>query len=241
VRGNGRDSGTGTGERGRFRRALASLGLACALGLAPLAAAQLQPSPVDRDPLIRRYKSTREGANLDEWARRLEDPRADIRLTAVKSLGESGDPQASRHLVEAALDPDPRVASRAVEYLGRMRAVDATDFLAERLFFAATSDALRRQILNALGRIGDTRASRPILRFIDQTTDPDLRGVAIFALGEIADMTVETDLRHLVSRETDPTLKKIAREALDKTVGRRFEPTPLPPGSTNPLLRPFDP
>ncbi|MGH7823363.1 MAG: HEAT repeat domain-containing protein, partial [Candidatus Binatia bacterium] len=197
-----------------------------ALVFAAPAPAQVGAPPSERDGLLRRYQGARDGATIEEWVRRLEDPDASVRLGAVKSIAESGDSQAPKHLMAASLDPDPRVASRAVDALGRLRAAEATDFLAERLFTVGTGDDMRRQILAALARIGDARASRPILQFVDRTEDPELRAVAIFAVGEVGDTTVLGDVERIAGRETEPELRRVAREALEKISGRRFEPTP---------------
>ncbi|MGH7857033.1 MAG: HEAT repeat domain-containing protein [Candidatus Binatia bacterium] len=213
---------------------------ALALALATPADPQLEPAPGREDPL-RRYRAAKEGANFDDWVTRLRDPRPEVRLAAVKSIAGSGDPQAARPLEEATLDPDDRVAALAIDSLGRMKATEATDFLAERLFVKGTSDPLRKKILSALTQIGDSRAIRPILDFVGQAGDPELRAAAIFALGEIGDTTVVDDVARIAERETDPGLKRLAKEAVEKISGRRFEPTPAPPGSTNPLLRPVEP
>jgi HEAT repeat protein len=209
------------------------------LGLA--SAALAQPYPPGTDDPSRRFRDARVGATVSEQAARLRDERPDIRLEAVKAMGESGDPQAVRHLVGAALDPDPRVASRAVDFLGRLRATEATEFLAERLFVKGTDPRLRLHILAALGRIGDSRAAGPILQFLAQSEDAELRAAGIYALGEIGDSTSRDKVAALVERETDPRLKALAQEALEKISGRRFEPTPRPTGAPDPFLSPLEP
>jgi HEAT repeat protein len=210
------------------------------LAIATPAASQLQNAPLRDDPMGR-YRATRDGATMDEWVRRLQDPSPETRLAAVKSMGDSGDPQAVQHLIGAVLDSDSRVSTRAVDALGRLRATAATDFLTQQLFLKRTAGPLRQQILVALGRIGDSEASRPIVEFLNQADDHELRASGIFALGEIGDTTVEADVSRMAEHETDPQLRKLAQEALGKISGRRFEPTPVPTGIMNPLLRPLDP
>lgn len=173
------------------------------------------------DPLRDRYKKAKEGANIDEWVRRLGEDDPERRLEAVKSLGDSGDPKANDYLMQAVGDPDPRVQSKAVEYLGRIRAADATLFLIQRLFMNGTQEPLRHRILLALGKIGDSRASRPILEFLERDVDPDIRGTGIYAIGEIGDATILENLRSFREREEDPRLRRLADEALAKISTRR--------------------
>jgi HEAT repeat protein len=156
-------------------------------------------------------------------------------------MGQSRDPATIPHLIEAVLDPDARVAVRATDYLGRLKATDATEFLSERLFLKSTSDPLRHQILGALARIGDSRALPPLLEFVKQTDRPKLRSAAIYALGEVGDSTIRDQMAAIAEQETDPNLKRLAEEALAKISGRPFEPTPLPTGFPDPLFRPIEP
>jgi HEAT repeat protein len=202
--------------------------------------AQYGTAPGIDDP-SRRYRDVRDGANAEAWVSRLHDPRPDVRLMAVRSIGQSSDPKAAASLTDAVLDDDPRVASAAVQVLGKLRVASATDFLTERLVMKGTPDGLRHQILGALAEIHDVRASRPILDFLARTTDPDVRAAAIFALGEVGDSTIEPELRRVADEERDSGLKKLALDALDKVTGRRYLPTPIAtPYTTNPLLRPLD-
>ena len=65
-----------------------------------------------------RVNRNKKGANITEWVRRLNNDRPETRLEAVKSLGNSKDPQAIEHLVNATADIDIRVKIKAIEYLG---------------------------------------------------------------------------------------------------------------------------
>ncbi|MGH7857208.1 MAG: HEAT repeat domain-containing protein [Candidatus Binatia bacterium] len=173
------------------------------------------------DSLSDRYNKAKRGATIDEWVRRLREDDPETRLEAVKSLGDSGDPKANDYLMQAVGDPDPRIQSKAIDYLGKIRATDATTFLIQRLFMTGTSDPLRHRILMALGKIGDSRASRPILEFLERDVDDDIRGTAIFAIGEIGDTTIHDDLARLRDRETHPRLKRLASDALAKISARQ--------------------
>jgi HEAT repeat protein len=171
-----------------------------------------------------RYNKAKRGASLEEWVRRLGNDDPEVRLEAVKSLGDSGNPEANKYLMQAVGDPDPRVQSKAVDYLGKVKATDATIFLIQRLFMRGTSDPLRHRILMALGKIGDARASRPILEFLQRDLAPDVRGTAIFALGEIGDASIRADLARLQETEEHPRLRRLAAEAIAKISARELQP-----------------
>ncbi len=168
-----------------------------------------------------RYERQRTGATPDEWARRLEDSQPEVRLETVKTLAESGDPKAHDLLMQAVEDRDPRVAAAAVDALGRNDAKYASSFLAQHLFLAGTSPALRPRILIALGRIRDPTAAKPILEFIRGETDPQLRATAIRVVGEIDDGSTLADLRRYAEQENDPQLKTLANDAVVKIEARQ--------------------
>lgn len=173
------------------------------------------------DQLSERYNKAKKGVTIDEWVRRLADDDPGIRLEAVKSLGDSGEAEANTYLMQAVGDPDPRVRAKAVDYLGKVRATDATLFLIQRLFMRGTEDALRHRVLMALGKIGDSRASRPILEFLGRDLEPDIRGTAIYTLGEVGDASIEQELRELAETEMHPGLKRLAYDAIAKVTARQ--------------------
>jgi hypothetical protein len=168
------------------------------------------------DPLRQRYNKAKNGANLDEWVRRLNDDEPARRLEAVKSLGDSKDPKANDYLMQAVGDPDPRIQSKSVEYLGKLRATDSTLFLIQRLFMTGTNAALRHRILMALGKIGDSRAAKPVLDFVQRDVAPDMRGTGIYTIGEIGDTSILQDLKGFSENEEDPRLRRLADEAIAK-------------------------
>src|SRR5262249_15873427 len=142
-----------------------------------------------------RFNKAKKGANLQEWVKRLSDDDPERRLEAVKSLGDSNDPKAVDYLVQAVGDSDPRVEAKAIDYLGKIHAVDATPFLIQKLFTVGTKQKLRHRILMALGKIGDPRASKPILQYVMQDDNLDTRGAGIYAIGEIGDQSVREELK----------------------------------------------
>jgi HEAT repeat protein len=185
------------------------------------------------------YEKALDGSSVEDFARLLRSPEAKQRLLAVEDLGQCADPHAINYLLKAMNDVDLRVQARAIDYLGARRSADATPLLAQKLFFAGAPDALRQRILSALGKIGDPAASRPVLDFIAQEANPDVRGTGIYTLGEIGDVTVRDELRKLGEKETDPRLKQLIEETLVKMTTMHRPPTqsyvPPPRGVVPPL------
>ena len=138
-------------------------------------------------------------------------------------------------------DSDPRVQAKAIDFLGSRRSMEATSALVQKLFMVGGGSALRQRVLTALGRIGDSSASRPILDYLDREKNPDVRGTAIYALGEIGDLTVRDDLTKLEQTEEDPRLKRLVAEAIIKiaTVRRPKKQEYVPP--SNNLIPPLAP
>jgi HEAT repeat protein len=171
-----------------------------------------------------RYNKATKGRSLTEFIKYLGDDDPNRRLEAVKSLGDSNDPKAIDYLIQAVNDPDPRVQSKAVDYLGKLHAADSTPFLIQKLFTVGTKDRLRQRIVMTLGKIGDPRASQPLLQYVLQDVNPDIRGAGIYAIGEIGDQSVHEDLQQLSAYENDPRLKRLASEALTKITTRQLAP-----------------
>ena len=167
-----------------------------------------------------RFQKAKLGSRVEEWARHLEDKDPELRFEALKLIGESDDPRASQYLIEAVESSDARVATAAVDYLGRMKAKDAAGFLSERLFLAGTSATIRQHILVALGRIGDEGSGRRVLDFVQGESDPSLRGTAVRVLGEIGTPSIATDLQKLSEQEKDPRQKTLMQDAVAKITAR---------------------
>jgi HEAT repeat protein len=181
--------------------------------------------------VVSRYNKAKKGSNLQEWARRLNDDDPEQRLEAVKSLGDSNDPKAVDYLVQAVGDSDPRVEAKAVDYLGHIHAADATPFLIQKLFTVGTKQKLRHRILMSLGKIGDPRASEPILQYVMQDNNLDTRGAGIFAIGEIGDQSIREKLKLYAEIEENPELKQLANEALTKIALRPQAPQKKEPSA----------
>src|SRR5262249_39045600 len=178
-------------------------------------------SPQDPTDIGVRHQNSTMGRTITEWARHLDDADPSQRLEAVRLLAGSGDPKANEFLIRAMDNPDERVATAAVDSLGKLGAKEASDVLAERLFLAGTSAASRQHILVALGRIRDPGSARRGLDFAQAEPDPDLRAVAIRVIGEIGDDSVRSDVQKLSESETDPRLKTLMQDAVAKMAVRQ--------------------
>lgn len=154
--------------------------------------------------------------SLDEHIRKLNNPDPDTRLEAVRQLAASRDRKAVEYLIQSLGDTDMRIRAKAVEALGEMRAADATQVLVQQLFLRTSEPAMKQRILAALGKIGDPRAARPIVEFLQLDLDPATRGTAIYALGEIGAVEGLEVLHQLANHDQDPTVRRLAREASAK-------------------------
>ena len=119
---------------------------------------------------LRQEKQKRgSGPELEEIIRRLGNDRPETRMSAVKSLGEMKNPKTIDYLLNATADADIRVKVKAIEYLGNMRATDATPALAQQLFLRDVHAGVKKKVLIALGKIGDRGAPCPLWSFFDAT------------------------------------------------------------------------
>jgi HEAT repeat protein len=195
-------------QTGRFAAGL----LACMLA-APLAAA----AQINSNQIRERYeRQSKGGTRIDDFVKKLESSEAEERLEGVKSLGDSKESKAIPYLIQAVGDPDMRVKAKAIDLLGGLRADDATPVLVQCLFRRDTDSQLKQRIVAALGKIGDPRATQPILEFLQRDLDDGARGTAIFALGEIGAPEALESLLQLAQVEEDPKLRRLAGEAAAK-------------------------
>ncbi|MGE0823632.1 MAG: HEAT repeat domain-containing protein [Candidatus Binatia bacterium] len=176
-----------------------------------------------RERTLRQQK----GANITEWVRRLSNDKPETRLDAVKSLGDSKDPKAIEHLMSATADVDIRVKVKAIEYLGNLRATDATPMLVQQLFLREVVPGVKQKILVALGKIGDPRGAEPIMEFLKRRLDTGIKATGLFALREVGNDTVLAYL-DTVSR-TDPSqpLRQLAADAAS-SIRHRLSPESAP-------------
>jgi HEAT repeat protein len=209
-----------------MRSRAAVVGLAVAF-LPTLAAAQLIGADGARS-LRDRYKTPQNSQKLDDSLKRLRSDDVEERMSALRTLGELNEPKATESLVAATNDPDKRVRIKAIDTLGLVRAKEATPLLVQQLFMRDTDLDTKRRILACLGKIGDPRATQPVLDFLARDVDPAARGVAIFALGDIGDASSVAPLQAIANDGNDERLRGLAREALRK-IRERPAPAIVPP------------
>jgi len=181
--------------------------------LLPVAAARAQ---ISSQQVRQRYDKSTKGGSIDDFVKKLESDDAEKRLEAVKSLGATKDTKAVEYVIGALGDGDMRVRAKAIDVLGEMRAMDATPVLIQQLFLRTTETPMKQRILAALGKIGDTRAARPIVEFLHRDLDPATRGTAIFALGDIGSPDTVDALSEIAKADEDQTVRRIASDALNK-------------------------
>jgi HEAT repeat protein len=176
-------------------------------------------------------------AKLDEALRNFEAEDQQSRLTGVGQLGTVEDnAKAIGYLLQAANDPDSAVRLKAIDVLGQMRAKDAVGPLVQQLFMRGTDEVTKQHILVALGRIGDSRATKPIVDFLARDGDRRVRGNAIFALGDIGDETALAPLGRIAEETDDPSLRSVAQAAMRK-IRDRPAPEVVPSAMAQERLR----
>ena len=195
---------------GRGARLAGIAAVAALLAAAP-AAAQISSNQIRQ-----RYERNTRGTSIDDFVRKLNSDDPAARLEGVKSLADSKDTKAIEYLLQALGDADMRVKAKAIDALGNLRATEATPVLIQHLFLRSTEPYVKQRILASLGKIGDGRAAKPIMEFLQRDLDPAMRGTAIFALGDIGSPEALETLAEIERTEEDAALQRLAREATSK-------------------------
>ena len=175
-------------------------------------------------------------AKLDEALRNFNSDDEATRLDGVGQLGNVEDePKAIGYLLQAANDPDSAIRLKAVDVLGQVRTKDAVGPLVQQLFMRDTDAVTKQHILVALGKIGDPKATKPILDFLARDGDRSIRGNAIFALGDIGDQAALEPLQHIADGN-DAALRSVAQTAVRK-IRERPAPEVVPSALAQERLR----
>jgi hypothetical protein len=145
------------------------------------------------------------------------DPR--VRAEALDKLRDVNDPKAQEMLIEGLTDPDIRVKIRAIDLLGAQQATPSVPLMTQQLFLRETQAVVKLHIVAALGRIGDSRGTLPVVGYLKQASDDQSRGTAVFALGEIGDPHATDVLVQTVTNDRNPMVRKLAQESLEKIDG----------------------
>jgi HEAT repeat protein len=145
------------------------------------------------------------------------DPR--VRAEALDKLRGVNEPKAQEILIQGLTDPDIRVKIRAIDILGAQQATLAVPLMNQQLFLRETQAVVKLHIVAALGRIGDSRGTLPVVCYLKQAPDDAARGTAVFALGEIGDPHATDILVQTVTNDKNPMVRKLAQESLEKIDG----------------------
>ena len=145
------------------------------------------------------------------------DPR--VRAEALDKLRGVNEPKAQEILIEGLTDPDIRVKIRAIDILGAQQATLAVPLMTQQLFLRETQAVVKLHIVAALGRIGDSRGTLPVVGYLKEAPDDSARGTAVFALGEIGDPHATDILVQTVTNDKNPMVRKLAQESLEKIDG----------------------
>jgi HEAT repeat protein len=197
-------------------RTVARAPVALAALLSMLATVATAYGQISSDQIRQRYDKNTKGTSIDDFVKRLESDDPEKRLEAVKNLGASKDNKAVEYLIQTLGDPDVRVQAKSVDMLGQLRATEASPVLIQHLFLRSTDGKMKQRILAALGKIGDDRAARPIVEFLQRDLDPETRGTAIFALGEIGSPEALDTLARIGEGDENQTVRRLANEAAQK-------------------------
>lgn len=168
------------------------------------------------DAARQRYEKAGKSSNIQGVARHMQSEDPNERLEGLRDLTSLEDDQAVDLLVQALGDNDMRVRAKAIDTCAELRATAATPVLIQQLFMRETSEPLKRRILAALGKIGDTGAVKPIMELLDQNLDTSTRGTAIFALGDLGAVDSLVLLDKIATGEDDRTLQRLAIQAAGK-------------------------
>lgn len=196
-----------------------------------VATAGAQINPVDGRNQLRnsRQDQPRTQQKVDDAIRKFTDEDTQTRLEGIEGLGQSAsDPKAVQYLLQGASDPDISIRVKSIDVIGTAQVKEATPLLVQQLFMRDTTLATKQRVLAALGRIGDPRATRPILDFLARDVDPSVRGNAVFALGEIGDRAAIAPLDKLAKQTDDANLRSVALAAIRK-IEQKPAPAVVPP------------
>ncbi|HKV55246.1 MAG TPA: HEAT repeat domain-containing protein [Candidatus Binataceae bacterium] len=157
---------------------------------------------------------------IKEAKKRFADADPRVRVEGLEKLRYvSNAPDANEILFRGLNDVDVRVRIKAIDVLGARGVNDAVGLMAQELFLRETPAVEKLHLVAALGRIGDSRGTLPILEYVDEVDDEDSRGTAIFALGEIGDPHADDKLIQIVQNDKSEMVRKLAQEALEKIDG----------------------
>jgi len=149
----------------------------------------------------------------------LKDADPNVRVTELKKLVPLRDPEVDTILIESMSDPDIRVKMKAIDILGSRESNAAVPPMSQMLFLRSTEPIVKLHLVAALGRIGDSGGTLPVMQYMEQQDDDRARGTAVFALGEIGGDNAVPLLASAADMDRSPMVRRLAKEALEKIDG----------------------
>lgn len=212
-----------------MRLAVVALTLLCAAAARAQVPGSVNGGPGGTGRLRDRVEKPRQQQKLDEAIRKFNEEDVATRVEGVEELGQSAeDPKAVEYLLRGAADPNLSVRVKSIDVIGDAKVKDAVPLLVQELTMRDTTLATKQRILAALGRIGDPRATAPILDFLVRDVDPSIRASAIYALGDLGDPAALPALQKIVKNTADPNVRGLALASI-RRIEQRPLPTVLPP------------
>jgi HEAT repeat protein len=145
---------------------------------------------------------------------RLKSLNADTRASFAKEISESGDLRLITKLASAVKDDDLyTIRLTSIVALGNLRDPSSAGTLIDAL--SDKSSAVRIAAANALGAIGDQRASKALVTLLKDQQDEQARIAAVNAIAKIKAPEAVTDLLEIANNESDTwSVRKASVEAL---------------------------
>ncbi len=193
-----------------------------AFGLFNMRQLDTASSPRRRVRSVSRLALARSRLATEELEIQLNDPSADVREAAVRSLGQVGTPAAIEVLLRKLDDPAttnlvPHIL-RVLRHTPDRRSVDAL------LRFLGESDReLVREAARALGATGDPRAVVPLIGLLRRTTDDTVAEASSEALSRLGDIAAIFEILPRLRRTSNPVLRRSLAVAVGNLLGRRDE------------------
>lgn len=160
----------------------------------------------------------------------LKDKDAHVRQTAAWALGEDDGHNATDALISALSDSDPQVRESAIWALGESDLHKAPASLINAL--SDNSSHVRETTAWTLGQIGDTAATRALVRAFERETDDNVKSTYLWALSEIGD--VPTSVIDVAMKSSNADLRRHAVAMLSGNGGSWPMPRPRPRPRPNP-------
>lgn len=149
----------------------------------------------------------------------LKDADPNVRVSELVKLRNLQDPEVNQILIQSMSDPDIRVKMKAIDILGAREANAAVPEMSQMLFLRSTEPIVKLHLVAALGRIGDSDGTLPIMQYLGEDQDEKARGTAVFALGEIGSDKAVPLLREVADEDNSMMVRRLAKEALQKVSG----------------------